>query len=381
MFVNVVKSESNSLDVFLIVDNTDISITTPNLYSFGENSNSRLFKNNEEYKFDSIHICEPIHNKCSTHEIVCVLTKVDNENKKIFICLPIKNIPNRKLIKDLEIILESTEINIAYKTKTNNLVIVNNDNLEMTLESDVNQVLAKTIYKNVIEFDIYDVMNNLMVNSEKNVEGLYNVIFSKKLIDNPKIQEGFLAGDGTYMECKLLQEDPTDINDVFEDVAVVPLQTNSYERGIVTFSHFLHMFLVTVVAGIGLPQLFATVFKREDFISIKDGTEQPNNLRNIIGYGSFVLFFISGLIIMTIGLSDPRFRRVRSNEMLIPGSVMSVVGFYFILIHCSFALGMLFVKKFSSDLFPKFAVLFVDQNLGFSSFFDVMTGFKVKTDL
>jgi hypothetical protein len=205
----------------------------------------------------------------------------------------------------------------------------------------------------------------------------FDVKLTKMLYIN-STQEGFIGTigkDDTYMECKLLQEDANDPNQVYEDVAVVPLKTNTYERGMVTFSHFLHFFLVSVGAGLGFPNLMVTIFDKKTFINEETG-KPKTFLRILIGFFSIVCFFLVGLIMVIIGLADPRYSSKIANDQTIKqGSVLATVGFYMILVHCSFALGMFTFKKFGALVSKRFDDMFEKDELS-GSFWDILDGLK-----
>ena len=114
----------------------------------------------------------------------------------------------------------------------------------------------------------------------------------------------------------------------------------------------------------------------------KDDFKDPaSNKLNMVYYGvayfSLVCFFLVGIIIMVVGLADPKFTKTQNNHNHIEQvSLLATVGFYFILMHCSFALGMFTFKKFGSLLSDKrFDEMFENQHLD-GSFYNLLDGLK-----
>jgi hypothetical protein len=91
-----------------------------------------------------------------------------------------------------------------------------------------------------------------------------------------------------------------------------------------------------------------------------------------------------GLIVMLVGLSDPKYKKPELNDKDLKkgtppnnGAVMATVGFYLILVHCSFALGMFALKKLGSLMnLQKFELLFDQSKLTNASFFNILDGIK-----
>ena len=189
-----------------------------------------------------------------------------------------------------------------------------------------------------------------------------------KQVSNDDVKEGFnTAMDNSYMECKLLKEDTDDMHDVYEDVAVVPLKTNVYERGIVTFSHFVHFCMMTIVAGIGFPLLFSMFFK--------NGI--GNIMKNILNF-FLIIFILIGVVFIGVGLGigSPKENNTKKEAT---GTAFAITGFYLLIMSFSFALGMYAFKKLNNEIF-KFnnngtdVVMFHINHLSWRSLFNILDG-------
>lgn len=380
------NGKKNKLDLFYhLVKDEDLKMSTPTHYHFPSETDSLIKFSKKEYVPKNIFIAPKLHLADTIQsELELVLEAVNNEkNTKIFLCIGLNFVTDMKnkewvfplKTPSLEHLFSQCLKNHVYQTKSKNIVIVCSKSISVNGVKPKMTMSSKTAYKDIIDNDSYNVLSLVETSKDNGVKEVptkssnvrfEKMLFHKKSVEEQSIEEGFKSG--TYMECKLLQEDATDHNQVYEDVAVVPLSTNTYERGMVTFSHFLHFFLVTFGAGVGFPHLFLNLFSSGDF---KDNAGNTNFFRTIIGYSSFILFFLVGLIMLLIGLLDPRYKQLKQNEQEIKqGSVLATVGFYFILIHCSFALGMFAMKKFE---YSDFKTMFRNDNLN-GSFFDIMDG-------
>ena len=234
----------------------------------------------------------------------------------------------------------------------------------------------KGIYKDIFE-----------KNNFTNIKEVFTVNDSKKPVlvhfpgKNIKISkhekvEGFTGKvdkSGTYMECEMLKDDGTG---AYDDTVIVPLKTSVYEKGLSMFSHLLHYAFITVVAGYVFPMLTITIIEPEDYINNKI-------LRYVVGYISILVFFTIGLVIMLYGLLSPNFKPNESktekeNEKGLESSQMyAMIGFYFMLIHCSFALGMYGMKMLKvNEIFREF---FDTDELKYS-FFNVLSGLKTNEE-
>jgi len=120
--------------------------------------------------------------------------------------------------------------------------------------------------------------------------------------------------------------------------------------------------------------LFVSIFQRDNLIAADGGRTL---LSWFLSYGSLVVFFLLGLIIMIVGLAIQKKEMSNMHKKTKPGevnaSVMAMSGFYLILVHCSFALGMFAFKKFEHESFVN---MFSKENLT-TSFYDVLSGLQI----
>lgn len=384
-----------NIDVSVTFD-PDSAIVEPSeaisFFSFSSGSNSAVSLLNNTYNLDRIHVTHPLHkfenNKEVQFELVLeCICKMNNH--KLFICRGIQIEPTKKAyfpltnetIKDIFCSNDDSD-NMIYKSK-NNFVMYRPGVLQMSsrLNKFTDGKSPCDAYREI--FDDFICANTVEIPSDRKTQ--ISASKMNRFGDTRRVSEGFLTGDGTYMECKLLKEDAKDSSETYEDVAIVPLSTNVYERGMVGFSYFLNFFIVTVGAGLGFPNLIVTLFNKQSFYDTdEDGTSVPNSLRTIIGYFSFVLFFILGFILVIVGLTDPRFKGAKANYEPLPGSTLFLVGFHLILVHCSFALGMWTFKRFGKTLSSDFETMFTRPNdssgaaisPGWAHFFDVLSDLK-----
>ena len=381
------NGKNNKLDLlYYLVKDEELKMSTPTQYHFAQKTNSVIQFLEKSYIPKNIYITPKLHLATTINsECELVLECIHEEMHKIFLCIGLvfsKDSKNDEWVFPLKSpyldkIFSQCSKNYIYETKSKNYVIVCSSAIVVNGVKPPLDMSAKTLYKDIIDGDSYDVLSLISSSSDndaKKVQSQTSNVSFKQMLFYPNsektedVKEGF--NDGTYMECELLREDEADIDQVYEDVAVVPLDTNTYERGMVTFSHFLHFFLVTFGAGIGLPHLFLMLFSKGDFLS----NGMPNTFLTIIGYSSFLLFFVSGLIMLLVGLLNPKYKKMKKNDKEIKqGSVLATLGFYFILIHCSFALGMFTMKKFE---YSEFKNMFRKDELS-GSFFSIMDGFKL----
>lgn len=402
MAVEIVRSGNKEyLEVLYHFDDEKLTPFQPALFHFAESTTSNILFLEEKYTAIKIHITKKLHEESMNNrafDMVIECQGLEQLTKKLFFCIGMEfnHSEGTFLMQspDFNTVFSQLKSTDLYQTKTGNFVFVcNNYTLFSAEDAPTITMSAKVAYKEIIEPDSFNELSTVKVAKptvQKVETKTSHVVFKPLVLKEgfltdrkegflAETKEGFLTGTGSYMECKLLQENATDRNTVYEDVAVVPLKTNSYERGMVTFSHFLHFFLVSFGAGLGFPNLLVTVFTLEDFIDEKTKTTF-NSLRTIVGFFSLIIFFLTGLILMIIGLAAPEYRRKKKNHIGIKdGSVIATVGFYFILIHCSFALGMFTFKKFetlNNGENNKFFAMFDNKGLGATSFFDILDGIK-----
>ena len=439
MAVEIINTGNKEyLEVLYDFDDEKLTQFTSALYAFPQQTTSKIIFLEKMYRPTNMHITKKLHGKTTSSENMfeLVLECLNSDSKKIFICIGLDFNNQHEIYIDLEEpdfthIFSKCMSTCLYQTKSGNFVFASKTVISATGVQPSIHVSSKDAYKEIIENDSFDWSSAINLAARNGIlakvaSKTSNVEFIKISYDeedddeseSDEEMEGFKgkkkkgkkkkkgrkkhkgrkkrsrskpnpnpnpnpnpisekANNGDYMECKLLQEDGKNHQD-YEEVAVVPLKTNTYERGMVTFSHFLHFFLVTVGAGIGFPNLIVTVFELKDF-------QSNNTLRWMVGLSSFVLFFIVGLVLLLIGLADPKYKTKKQNQSgFKDGSVIATVGFYLILIHCSFALGMVAFKKFNQ---PKFKDMFESPNnpkeegsyMDMVAFFDIMTGIKKGT--
>ena len=166
------------------------------------------------------------------------------------------------------------------------------------------------------------------------------------------------------MQCELLQDD----GEAYEDTAIVPLKTNTYERGLINFSNFLNYFLITVGAGFVLPMAFISMFSRETLMN-------NDTLNSIASFGSVGLFFGVGILLICYGTLNPTFsKKLRNEENMATGMLYAASGFYLVLLHLAFAFGMFSMKRLQVD--ERFVEMFDSQVLSGASFYNTLDGFK-----
>jgi len=392
MAVEIVNSGNKEyLEVLYHFNEEKLTLFNQTLFNFDESTASNIIFLEERYSAIKVHITKKLHEKSPnnrTFDMVIEFQGTEELTKKLFVCIGLEF--NRSggtfdmNSTDFDSVFSKFNSTVLYQTKTGNFVFVSNYTLLSAGDAPIVTMSAKASYKEIIEPDSFNVLSTVEVakHSLQKVETKTSYVVFKPLPVDSKVKEGFLTGDGSYMECKLLKEDATDRNTVFEDVAVVPLKTNTYERGMVTFSHFLHFFLVSFGAGVGFPTFLVTVFELENF-QTHDETHDGLWLRRVFGYASIIVFFLVGLIIMIIGLADPKYTSKKKNHIsIIDGSVMATVGFYLILVHCSFALGMFTFKNFGrADIDNnKFTKMFNVNHVGRFSFIDILNGIRSDYD-
>jgi len=385
--VEIVNSGNKEyLEVLYHFKDEKLTPFNPTLFHFAQSTTSNILFLEEKYNATKIHITKKLHEESSNNrsfDMVIECQGIEQLTKKLFFCVGLEfNRSEGTFVMqspDFNSVFSQMKSSVLYQTKTGNFVFVCNYSLLSAEDAPTVSMSAKASYKDIIEPDSFNVFWTVKVAKPplRKVETKTTNILFKPLGVGETVKEGFLTGAGSYMECKLLKENATDRNTVFEDVAVVPLETNVYQRGMVTFSHFLHFFLVSFGAGLGFPNLLVTVFTRDDFIDEKTNTF--NSLRMAVGFFSLIIFFLTGLILMIVGLTAPGNRKKKKNKLGIKnGSVIATVGFYFVLIHCSFALGMFTFKKFETltdeGKNNKFFAMFENKGLGATSFFDILDG-------
>ena len=420
MAVEIVNNGNKEyLEVLYHFNNEKLTPFNPTLFHFAQSATSNILFLEEKYSAVKIHITKKLHEKTTNNRLFDMIIEchgIEQLHKKLFVCigLEFKRSDGTFIIQspEFETVFSQFKSTVVYQTKSGNFVFVSNYTLLSSDDAPIISISAKAAYKEIIEPDSFKELSTVEVAkplSQKVETKTSNVVFKPfSLLEWKEGKEGFRSrkarrrrrrrrraqtasnktasnqmaagrtktGQGSYMECNLLKGNT---NDIYEDVAVVPLKTNVYERGMVTFSHFLHFFLVSFGAGLGFPNLLVTVFSYDDFID--DKTNTPNTLRTVVGFLSLVIFFLLGLILMIVGLAAPQYiSRQKNRRGIKDGPVIATVGFYFVLIHCSFALGMFTFKKFETltdgGKNNKFAAMFDNKGLGISSFFDIMDGFK-----
>ena len=427
MAVEIVNSGNKEyLEVLYHFDDEKLTPFSPTLFHFAQSTTSNMLFLDEKYTATKIHLTKKLHEKTTNNRLFDMVIEcqgIEQLTKKMFICIGLEfNRPGGTFIiqsPDFGSVFSQFKPTVLYQTKTGNFVVVTNYTLLSENEAPTQTISAKAAYKEIIEPDSFHELSTVNVakpSLQKVLAKTSNVVFKaflKEERERETKKEGFktrtarelrrdkrkrrerrraekaaaaaaaAAADsanpsgtglgGSYMDCKLLKENS---NEAYEDVAVVPLKTNVYERGMVTFSHFLHFFLVSVGAGLGFPNLLVTAFTLDNFKDQETGGR--NGTGNFVGMFSFFLFFVLGLILMIVGLAAPKYKRKKTNDKGIKdGSVLATVGFYFVLIHCSFALGMFTFKKFETLTYDnKFYAMFDNSHLTKGSFFDILEGLR-----
>jgi len=414
MAVEIVNSGNKEyLEVLYHFNDEKLTPFSPTLFHVAQSTTiSNILFLEEKYSATKIHITKKLHEMTTNKHLFDMVIEcqgIEQLTKKMFICIGLEF--NRAggtfMIQspDFGSVFSQFKPTVLYQTKTGNFVIVTNHTLFSASEAPAQSISAKAAYKEIIEPDSFHESSTIKV-AKPAVQIVQtktsNVVFKPfELFNKEEEREGFKprsvreirrdkrkrrerrreenrlngnavsgdTGSGSYMDCKLLNDNS---NEAYEDVAVVPLKTNVYERGMVTFSHFLHFFLVSAGAGLGFPNLLVTMFVLDNF---------KNGLGVFVGFFSFFLFFLLGLILMIIGLASPKYKSKKNNNKGIKdGSVLATIGFYFVLIHCSFALGMFTFKKFETLTYDnKFVAMFDNRKLSASSFFYILDGLRTKS--
>ena len=350
---------------------------------FDNNVESKVMFNGNDCQLKKIHLAPSLHKIKPIHSHELIYHFTNNNDNNVFMVSRMNVDKNNDLEKiynniSLKELFENFKSNYYYNTKNDDLVV---------LTKNVNgygNTISNTVNKKRVYTDIFD-RNNFT-----NIKEVFTVNDSKKpfLVHFPgkniKISkddnvEGFTTGkvdkSGTYMECEMLKDDGTG---AYDDTAIVPLKTSVYEKGLSMFSHLLHYAFITVVAGYVFPMLVVTIIEPEDYINNKI-------LRYVVGYISILLFFTVGLFIMLYGLLSPNFKPDESktekeNEKGLETSQMyAMIGFYFMLIHCSFALGMYGMKMLKvNEMFTEF--FDADSEELKYSFFNILSGLKTNEE-
>lgn len=380
MAVQIIHNGNTTpLDVLYQFDKDEtLQPSSPQHYAFDKNTSARIQLMDTVYSPQKLHLVPKLHHAPSlAHTCELVMECAHQESERLFVCIGLIFDENEDpFAPDVERLFSSCSPNHLYLTKSGNRVLVCSKPVKVQGKCPSLKGTAKDAYKEIIDSDSYDVLSLISVSTDhqmKKVESKTSRAVYKPMLFAPPTQEGFhTATDDTYMECKLME--PTEDEDR-EQLAVVPLHTSTYERGMVTFTHFLHFLLVTVGAGIGLPLLFVSIFQKDNLIAADGGRTL---LSWFVSYGSVVVFFLLGLIIMIVGLAiqkkaiDNHYKKTKAGHA--NASVMAMSGFYLILVHCSFALGMFAFKNFGHESFVK---MFNKENLA-TSFYDVLSGLQVQ---
>jgi hypothetical protein len=380
MAVQIIHNGNTTpLDVLYQFDKDEtLQPSSPQHYAFDKNTSARIQLMDTVYSPQKLHLVPKLHHAPSlAHTCELVMECAHQESERLFVCIGLIFDENEDpFAPDVERLFSSCSPNHLYLTKSGNRVLVCSKPVKVQGKCPPLKGTAKDAYKEIIDSDSYDVLSLISVSTDhqmKKVESKTSRAVYKPMLFAPPTQEGFhTAEEDNYMECKLME--PTE-DEEREELAVVPLHTSTYERGMVTFTHFLHFFLVTVGAGIGLPLLFVSIFQRDNLIAADGGRTL---LSWFLSYGSLVVFFLLGLIIMIVGLAIQKKAMSNMHKKTKPGevnaSVMAMSGFYLILVHCSFALGMFAFKKFEHESFVN---MFSKENLA-TSFYDVLSGLQIE---
>lgn len=390
MAVEIIRTGKNTnIDIlYQFSKDEPLDMISPLRYTFSHDTESRIEFMEKTFIPMSVDIVPKIHKTNDLdQECEMIVETLYKDNKRLFICIGLKfeiDLQNTEWIfplksANLETIVSKCGTNHLYQTKGGNYVCVCAKSLVVNGVKPPMTTTAKEAYKEIIDSDSFDVLSlihSVADSAIKKVESkTSNVIFKKKLFRLKKdTKEGFLSNengneDDTYMECKLLEEDATDKNEVYEDVAVVPLKTNTYERSISMFTHLLHFFLIICGGFFIMPFLFVTLFDKNTF----SNGPTPNTFGTIIRYLSTIVFFVGGLTLMITGLSKSKYDTSKNLNYDDMSSDMfaTIMGLYFIIFHFCFSLGMFFWKMIEFD---KFGGMFTKQNLGIRSCFDILDG-------
>jgi hypothetical protein len=322
-----------------------------------------------------------------------VLEASYQDTKRLFICIGLKfetDLQNTEWIfplksASLESMVSKCQKNHLYQTKGGNHVCVCTRSLLVNGVRPPMTTTPKGFYGDIIDTDSFDVLSLLHSSADSGIKKVEskttNLVFKKKLfgLNEDNLQEGFITNKGgkeddTYMECKLLEEDATDTNEVYEDVAIVPLKTNTYERSISMFTHLLHFSLIIFGGFIIMPFLFITLFNKDSFLT--NGSQ--NLLSMVVRYFSTVVFFVGGLIMMVTGLSQNKYDTSKNlnYDKMSSGMLTTIIGLYFVVFHLCFSIGMFAWKMIEFD---KFKTMFNKDELGIASAFDILNGMFATT--
>jgi len=386
-------SKTNNLEYFISYNDlhnlehtssTQIKINpkTTSYLKRKQNNQVTLFKPTSMFISSKIHDCSKTSDH--THELI-VEHKSDND-EKCFVSKRLKVLSSSEPQKQFDD--SYLKIDLPKKSKqfsesqgniftkhpifnlfsptTNTTLYKTHDNTDVLLLNNVQEIQDVPI-NNATQNAYNHIFNNFNTHENKKplvMQAMFTQVPIRKITE----QEGFSSIDqtGTYMECEMLKDDG---NSAYEDTAIIPLKTNTYERGLVTFSIFLHYFLITIGAGFCLPLAFISTFKREHFLEYEW-------LKSVMSYFSLVIFFVIGISLILYGILHPDYRAQYDNQVnMATGATIASIGFYLVLIHCSFSLGMFSFKKLQID--QKFIDMFDSQSDDLrNSFFDTMSGYR-----
>ena len=396
MAVEIIHRGKNTAKIEILYQfskDEPLSMVSPLRYSFNKDTEAKIEFMGNLYTPVNIHIGPKIHKTNDLdHECEMVLEASYQETKRLFICIGLKfetDLQNAEWIfplksASLESMVSKCQKNHLYQTKGGNHVCVCTRSLVVNGVRPPMTNTPKGFYGDIIDTNSFDVLSLLHSSADSGIKKVEskttNLVFKKKLLGlNEDVREGFLTNkDGkeedTYMECKLLEEDATDTNEVYEDVAIVPLKTNTYERSISMFTHLLHFSLIIFGGFIIMPFLFITLFSKDSFLI----NGNPNMLSTVVRYFSTVVFFIGGIIMMVTGLSQNKYDTSKNlnYDKMSSGMLTTIIGLYFVVFHMCFSIGMFAWKMIEFD---KFKTMFNKDQLGVPSSFDILNGMFATT--
>jgi len=284
-------------------ENENLIKMTDTLFGIPDETQSSVLLMDEQYIPNRIHLTTMLHAGQHNYELI---VEHIGKSESLFICFALKKINKGFRAHDLTFpLLESPLKSIMnhvsdclyYKTSTNNHVFFCTQII--TVGEDFPTVLdnPKKKYKEIFEPNLFERNQNIMTQSDKRTRTVETLLFtegfkgrkkkprflrrknSKKRNTAASENETNLYGSAkwkgvdikshtgkvfknkqtttdttvAYMECDMIGDDGDGNNISMSEYALTPLSTNTYERGMASFVHFLHAILIFAFGGVILP--------------------------------------------------------------------------------------------------------------------------------
>ena len=280
------------------------------------NAKSKTEINDEIYNLTQIYITPPIHEGKHDYEMVCVYSGHKRALFTFFLkkdTTPVLTIPFEHI--DLAILDSYIHTNFHYNNDSREHIFVCTTPIPINDSSIEIHGNPSRLYKQIYEPTIFSQLSFLFTqkDSVKKIVILHeNITIKRGNIE--KIQEGF---SDTYMQCELVEDDGNgNLTDISE-YAITPLNASMYQRGMVTFTTFLHLMLCIVAGGIVIPSLLCGPFIHATPIDWSF---------HLFGSILHAAFFLVAIVCMAVGLDNKQ-------------SAVATVGFYFSVVVVSNIIG------------------------------------------